>query len=98
MPRIIQSSLALLQIVWYYWYHPIESFNSVIKEYRSKEPLILLTFILQWALSQRNKQLSLLSNKKYCKVAYSKENIRKNEADGLAIEKQKGTFRVNVFD
>ena len=77
---------------------PIESFNASIKEYRSKEPLLLLIFIFQWSIAQRNKQLNLLSNDLFCKVARTKERIRKGEGEGLSIKEQKdGTFRVIEF-
>ena len=77
---------------------PIEAFNAAIKQYRSKEPLILLKYIFEWALGQRNKQLSLLTNNLYCKVAIQKEKIRKDESNDLAVNEQKDcSFRIIEF-
>lgn len=78
---------------------PIESFNNSIKEYRDKEPLLILYKVFQWSISQREKQLKLLNiNNIYCNTAIYKKNSKKEMSTFLTVVKQKdNTYIVIEF-
>ena len=78
----------------------IESFNNVIKDYRTKEPVVLLEYILQWSQSQRKNLINLYHDCSfiYCKTAREREHINIEESKNLAVEEQKDkTFKIIEF-
>lgn len=67
---------------------PIESFNSAIKEFRDKEPLLILNGIFQWAYAQRQKQLEMLRGHIQCLTTEKKIALRDHEDLFLSVRKQ----------
>lgn len=68
---------------------PIESFNNAIKDYRNKEPLIMLYCIMQWALGQKERQLDYLKDNYLCDTAICNINNIKLDTHNISVKEQK---------